>query len=269
MRGYKAQGGDEAEEVRAALGGLNVPVVLGGDRYTSALKAEALGCDVVLLDDGFQHWRLARDLDIVLIDATDPFGGGEILPQGRLREPVEGLARAGVLVMTRSEFIRDERERRKLLDELARLAPNAPALFARHAPADVRALSGNAKWTLDRLRGLPVVAACGIGNPGAFWATLESSGVTLLDHREFPDHHVFNADEIARLVEWSREKKSEALLITEKDAVKIEKLALPEQAVILALRVEFQIERAEILWEKIEAALRAGDSRRGANSPIQ
>ena len=83
MRGYKAQGGDEAQEASAALKAFDIPIFLGADRYQSALRARAQGCDVVVLDDGFQHWRLARDLDIVLLDSSDPFGGGALIPRGR------------------------------------------------------------------------------------------------------------------------------------------------------------------------------------------
>ena len=140
MRGYKAQGGDEAEEVKAALSGLNVPILLGSDRYASACRAAKDGCDVVILDDGFQHWRLKRDLDIVLVDATDPFGGDAVLPHGKLREPIEGIQRAGMIVVTRSDILSSAMERDELRRKLDQHSKFKPIFFSTHAPASLRRL---------------------------------------------------------------------------------------------------------------------------------
>ncbi len=195
MRGYKAQGGDEAQEVKAALSGLDVPIFLGKDRFESAhsaLKAAAMWCCSTTV---FQHWRLKRDLDIVLIDATDPFGGGHVLPRGRLREPVGGLARAGVIAITRGENADP-----KIEAAIKRLAPDAPIFHARHAPAGARAVGKNEPWPLEKLRGLRAAATCGIGNPRAFWTTLEEVGVNILDRKIFADHHQFSAGDLQR---WS------------------------------------------------------------------
>jgi len=262
MRGYRQQGGDEAEEVKSALRSFDVPVILGGDRHASALDAAKRGCNVVLLDDGFQHWRLRRDLDIVLIDGSDPFGGEKLVPHGFLREPLDGLARAGALLVTRSEHLSGE-ERGALAERLKRYT-QAPIFFARHAPSGVRrlqALSGARDMTLADLRGLSAVGACGIGNPAAFWSTARDAGVELVAREAFSDHHAYGVADVERMVQLARAKNAQAILITEKDAVKIEKLELPADAAFVSLRVEFQIDGFAHLWPAIEASLHAGDAR--------
>ena len=133
MRGYKGQGSDEAVEMESALAGIKAPVLLGADRFASAERARALKCDTVLLDDGFQHWRLARDLDIVLIDASDPFGGERLLPHGRLREMPAALARAGAIIITRADLLKGE-ALQALTKRISGYAPNAVVAAARHAP---------------------------------------------------------------------------------------------------------------------------------------
>ena len=264
MRGYKAQGGDEALEAGDALKGLDIPIILGADRFQSALQARAQNRDVILLDDGFQHWRLARDLDIVLIDASDPFGGGmgcggALIPQGRLRKPVSGLARAGVILLTRSDASIDTTS---LRETIRNLAPNAAILTARHAPAGVRALkSSAAHWSVSKLRGARVVAACGIGNPKAFLKTLKACGAEILASRNFDDHHEYAQRDLDELSKLAESHGAGAVVVTEKDAVKLAALNLPERVELLALKIEFNIDGANELWTRVAQALARGDKR--------
>ena len=269
MRGYKAQGGDEAEEVKAALSGLNVPVLLGSDRHASALKAAASGCDIALLDDGFQHWRLKRDLDIVLIDASDPYGGGALLPRGKLREPVTGLTRAGIIVVTRSDILKSDAERDDLHAELRQLSGMKPVFFSTHASAGVRCVGKpDSVWTLEQLRGLHVLAACGIGNPGAFERTLNCTGVELLEFRCFDDHHAFTEKDIVTLQKRAKETDASAIVVTEKDAVKIEKLTQLAGVPVLALRVEFSIRDDAAFWTEILGCIAKADQRCGVSGSV-
>ncbi|MEI6231429.1 MAG: tetraacyldisaccharide 4'-kinase [Planctomycetota bacterium] len=264
MRGYKAQGGDEAEEVKAALTGLNVPIVLGSDRHASALKARDMGCDVALLDDGFQHWRLKRDLDIVLVDATNPFGGGAILPHGKLREPIAGLSRAGMIVVTRSDALSSDHERDDLQRELVRLSGSKPICFAQHAPVGVRRVGeGGGEWPLEKLKNARAIAACGIGNPGAFEKTLSTRGVVVLDFKTYDDHHDFTRSDMDSLSKSARETSADFIVVTEKDAVKIEKLNQHCDVPIVALRVEFKIEHDDEFWRVVSEYLQRGDARCG------
>ena len=254
MRGYKNQASDEAEEINLALADLKLPsaVIVNSDRVAGAAQAKACGCDCVLLDDGFQHWRLKRDLDIVLIDATDPFGGGQLLPYGRLREPIDGLARAGALIITRADFL-GAAELERLRAQLTLLAPQAFIATARHSIGSLRALSGAAP---ESLQGHAVVAACGIGNPGAFQRTLLEQKARVSDFVQFSDHHDYTQGDIAQLIAIVEATQSEALLVTEKDSPKIAKLALGRLPVWV-LSVTFTILEGETeVWRRVDAALK-------------
>ncbi len=254
MRGYKNQAVDEAEEINLALADLNLPspVIVNSDRIAGAAQAKERGCDCVVLDDGFQHWRLARDLDIVLIDATDPFGGGQLLPYGRLREPVAGLARAGALIVTRADAL-NAAELDALRAELATLAPQAFIATARHSIGSLRSLSGAAP---ESLQGHAVVAACGIGNPSAFQRTLLEQKARVSEFVQFSDHHDYTQSDLDGLSAKVAAKQSQAKLVTEKDSPKIAKLALGSLPVWV-LSVTFTILEGETeLWRRVDAALK-------------
>lgn len=263
MRGYKQQAADEAEEVKAALAGLDIPILLGADRYANALKARELGRDVALLDDGFQHWRLARDLDIVLLDASEPFGGNALIPHGRLRESPKGLARAKVVICTRSENL-SAALRDKLLRNIRRFAPTADVFFAGHAPSCFRELGGTPNpISLELLRGARVGAVCGIGNPDSFRNSLIACGAIVAGLKALPDHHAYAAEDINAMVMLARAGKV-IVVVTEKDAVKIDSM-IPSDVKIYALKVDFKIDDDANLWPHIEAALAAGDARAKLN----
>ena len=218
-RGYGAARGeqsDEAAELAILLPG--VPHVADRDRVAAARTAAAAGAEVVVLDDGFQHRRLARDLDIVTIDATDPWGGGRLFPRGLLREPLAGLTRARVAVLTRATSVAAERRR-----EIRREAEQACAgralpawIEAEHRPLRVRAFSGTTR-PLDWLAGRSVAAFAGIGNPAAFRGSLESCG----GFRGFPDHHRYSDADLDSLGGWARETGADVILTTLKDLVKV------------------------------------------------
>src|SRR5207302_183443 len=142
----------------------DVPHLQGADRAALAATAvEELESEVLVLDDGFQHRRLARDLDVVLVDATDPWGGGHLLPRGLLREPPRGLRRAGVVVLTRCDQV-GAGERARLREAVARLAPGVPLVESRHRPVGL-VNAGGVEAALDLLHGRPAAAFCGLGNP--------------------------------------------------------------------------------------------------------
>lgn len=254
MRGYKDQGRDEAAELNAALADLSLPspVIVNSDRLAGARLAKEKGCDCVVLDDGFQHWRLKRDLDIVLIDATDPFSQHRLLPYGKLREHPRGLARAGALIVTRSDCVSAE-NLAKLKTELAAYAPRAIVALARHAPNGARALNGVAA---PPIKGLKISAACGIGNPDAFRQTLASLGATVADFVAFPDHHHFTQHDIDALVAQAKSANVAALVVTEKDSAKLSALKLPADIPVVALSVKFEVTEGEAaLWKCIDASL--------------
>lgn len=242
-RGYGGGGGanDEARLLARRLPG--VPHVqererrIGGER----LLAEHPEVDLVLLDDGFQHRRLARDVDLVLLDATAPFGGGHCLPAGRLREPWSALGRAHAVLLTRCDQVSAG-----LLARIERFVgetfPGLPCLRSHQVAEDFR-LSGGRTGTPDVTR---VGAFSAIGNPEAFHSTLRGLGFELVFTRTFRDHARYRPEDLARLREEARRTGAEALLTTEKDGVKLETLpgfADAEPPVHqLRIRAEFPVE---------------------------
>ncbi len=217
LRGYRAEDGvsDEGELYRKIVP--RAIVVEGGDRVRSAVKAVELGADTILLDDGFQHLQLRRDLDIVLVDAMSPWGGGTPIPGGLLREPKSTLRKAGVVVVTRSDQVSPEKLS-QLTAEIQFLAPSIPVFMARHLPFSLRKSTGK-KLDLSELSGRKVLALCGIARPEAFGKTLTSLGaevvaiVAVKDHAGLEYRVLRNALSLA-------EKEGALLIVTEKDAVK-------------------------------------------------
>lgn len=194
-------------------------VIVDPDRTVSARKAVSEGAGVILLDDGFQHRRLARDLDIVLVDATLPFGYGHILPRGLLREPASSLRRAGLIIVTRSDEI-DHVDKGVLLGTLRRVSGGKPVIEAVHAPAGFSDVKGRAVDPIEP-GDVQAVIFAGIANFESFRRTVEKLGVRVLAAYQFPDHHDYSDDEIAGLQQAAQDLEANSMLTTEKDAVKL------------------------------------------------
>jgi tetraacyldisaccharide 4'-kinase len=244
--------GDEPQIfVRSGL----APVGIGADRFASAaLLCREFQVDVLVLDDGFQHRRLARDLDLVLIDALNPFGGGHIFPLGRLREPLAALARADAFLVTRGEFsdLTPAIER-----TLRRWNPHAPIYRARIEPqAWIESRTGMQYPAEARPFGR-AGAFCGLGNPESFRRTLLRLGVQPVDWVEFEDHHRYRPYELTRLTHQMRAAGAEALVTTEKDAVNLcdqcDDLLAPLP--LYFLRIGMRISNEREFMDEIEASL--------------
>ena len=211
-----SQSGDEPQLfLRAGV----APVGIGQDRWRiGQLLEHKFGVDVIVLDDGFQHARLDRRLDIVLVDALDPFGGGYQLPLGRLREPLAGLSRADIFVITRSEAGRVAEGAAHFL----RLAnPTAPVFYACARPqAWVSAPTGET-LAIDAMPYARVAAFCGLGNPEYFWRTLASLGMNAGGRIAFEDHHAYRPHELRYMGRQFRDEGAEAVVTTEKDLVNL------------------------------------------------
>ncbi len=220
-RGYGATAGqpnDEARELQLSLP--NVPHLQNPDRVAAARQAiAACGAQLIVLDDGFQHRRIGRDLDIVLLDALEPFGFGHVFPRGWLREPVEGLRRADVVVLSRADLL-DAAGREALWQTIRRHAPQAVGAEVIHAPRRLISAAG-AEMPLEAVRGQPVAAFCGIGNPAGFRHTLETCGCRLLGFRAFSDHHRYTPAELEQLSDWAKGLGASMLVCTGKDLVKL------------------------------------------------
>jgi tetraacyldisaccharide 4'-kinase len=209
---------------------------ISADRFEAGRMLEALTRpDVFILDDGFQHRRLKRDCDIVLIDALDPFAGGALFPAGRLREPLTALARADAFLITRAE---PDREYRGIRQVLARYNPDAPVFHSRAQPSGwIDHASGRPAGITPR----PAIAFCGIGNPHSFWQTLRDLGIEPAFAWAFDDHHSYTTRELQRLAAQASGHGAPALLTTRKDSFN-----LPPNAAEL-------VAPAAILWLDIEA----------------
>ncbi len=240
-RGYGGQRqmpNDEALELAARLPA--VPHLQNPDRVAAARQAlAAQPRQVLILDDAFQHRRIARDLDIVLLDALEPFGYGRLLPRGLLREPVESLARAHVVGLSRADAAEPAR-REEIRQRVAQFAPAATWLELSHHPAAFINHAGQS-LPLAALRDKPLLAFCGVGNPAGFSHTLKSAGLDVLALREFPDHYAYSERDLGQLSQWcDRQGEAQAVVCTHKDLVKIprERIgALP----LWALTVEMEI----------------------------
>jgi tetraacyldisaccharide 4'-kinase len=220
-RGYGAAAdgrNDEALELELALP--DVPHLQNPDRVASAAVAvDELGTQLLLLDDGFQHRKLARDFDVVLLDASEPFGFDRLLPAGTLREPVAGLARAQAVVLSRADML-DAAGREAVRRRVAGISPQAAWCEVEHRPAALVASDGS-RDAIQSAAAKRVAAVCGIGNPAGFRHTLATLGCDIAAWREFPDHHAYSRDDVESLATWARDAGAELVLCTRKDLVKL------------------------------------------------
>jgi tetraacyldisaccharide 4'-kinase len=240
--------GDEAQAyLRIA------PVGISADRYRAGrIIEERFQPGVFLLDDGFQHWRLARSLDVVVIDALDPFGGGAPFPLGRLRESPEALRRAGLIVIARSAG------EDTLAAQIRKYNPEAPIFRSRVIPqAWVDAATGQT-WAPRQLPFSQAAAFCGLGNPASFWQSLRSLGLDPVFRATFCDHHLYRAEELRRLAQRAVQSRAQALLTTEKDLMNLPE-DWPRSVAPLRLcwlRIGLEIDDAEEFLRAVEARLR-------------
>ncbi len=254
-RGYGSEAGRNDEALVLEENLPDVPHLQGADRVVLARVAvEELESEVLVLDDGFQHRRLVRDLDLVLLDATNPWGFGHLLPRGLLREPPASLRRAGTILLTRCDQVAPE-ELELLRGRVARMAPGILVAESVHRPAelvDARQVTAD----LHELRGRPVVAFCGLGNPEAFRNTLIGLGAEIGAFRTFPDHHSYTRTDIDELRRWARQQAKDCVVATtQKDLVKIRLTQLGERP-LYAVRIQLHITRnRDLLDQQLQEVL--------------
>ena len=244
--------GDEAQIfIQSGL----APVGIGANRHDSGMRLlRQFGAGVLVLDDGFQHRKLARNLDIVLIDALHPFGGGDVFPLGRLREPMPGLSRAALVIITRCE---SSDLLLPITREVRRWNSHAPIFQSTVEP---RAWVDHASGIRIALGERPfqrVGAFCGLGNPATFRRTLEAQGLEIADWVEFDDHHRYRPRELRHLAEHAAAGGATALVTTQKDAINLCETAgdLVAPLPLYWLEIGMQIEREEQFLRVIESAL--------------
>lgn len=252
-RGYK--GADGANDEKLVLDALcpGTPHIQQRNRVAAAREL-ANSCDVLVLDDGFQHRRLARNVDIVLIDALRPWGYGHVLPRGLLREPPQALQRASLVVITRVDLISDA-QRQKLEWTIGRFT-GAPIATGRFAPTRLVSPSGTKVKPRD-LTSVRAAAFCGLGNPSGFAATLEQFGLDVPDERfrTFPDHHRYADADLRELGHWADQQGVDMLVTTRKDLVKLSDSHLGSTPV-LAVDIAFEPMHRSELFDDVLPAIR-------------
>ena len=237
---------DEVALLRQRLDG-HAQFGVGKDRYKNGLSLAKDGAEWFILDDGFQHLALERDADVVLLDATDPFGGG-ILPAGRLREPRSALARADIVVITRANHA-------PALEAMVRRFTNAPLFYAQvRLEAVLRAPSMNEALPESERRRCKFFAFCGIGNPRAFFDDLRNWGFSVAGQRSFADHNRYSGAEIRDLEGAAAAVAANALICTEKDVFNLPPsfaAALP----VYACRIAMSFNDGDAFWTAVRAAV--------------
>ncbi len=232
--------GDEACLLARRLAG--VPVLVGANRYEAGrLAVSRFHATAIVLDDGFQHRSVAKDLEIVLVRATNPWGNGCLFPAGPLREPVDALARADLIVVSGGPDA-DAIER---VTTVARsVAPGVPVIAADHEPVECREARAGTREPAASLGGKRLLAFAGIAWPEGFRRTLDGLGVALAGLEAFPDHFWYGAEDLERLAARAAAAGAEGLVTTEKDWVRLEGLALPAPA-LYVLGVRFVLRTGE------------------------
>jgi tetraacyldisaccharide 4'-kinase len=230
-------------------------VVVDRDRYAAGRWLEERAqVSVFILDDGYQHLRLERDLNLLLIDASEPLDQAKMIPFGRLREPLAELRRAGAVIVTRS----DQRFDRHTLENTIRRFARAdtPIFYAHHRMTDLIRLNDGPLFELSTFARRPVAAVSGIARPERFVADLERLEMKIALRRDFDDHHRYTREELSEVVERAREARAEAIIMTEKDAANLPadfagSSALPVFAARIEFRCENEIELKEMALQSI------------------
>lgn len=232
------ESGDEPFWLAENLKGV-AAVICDADRAAAGRWAlEHLDSNVLVLDDGFQHLQLARDLNILAIDATNPWGSGRLLPAGRLREAPQGASRADCAIITRAA---PNSELQELRIKLQNLMGDRPIFTSQMQTKGVRKLS---TARLDPGIGIPqpVAAFCAVGNPASFFNHLIKEGLTLVDTHAFPDHHKYKQADITRISDEAKRAGAASLITTAKDAVKLNELKFDLPCYVLEIEISIDEE---------------------------
>ncbi|MDP7555855.1 MAG: tetraacyldisaccharide 4'-kinase [Nitrospinota bacterium] len=226
-----------------------VPVLAGKDRVSNGKKAiREFGVDCLLLDDGFQHFKLKRDLDIVVIDSLNPFGGENLIPRGSLREPLKNLGRAGLFIISHCNQSKKQIIK-SIYTKLNYVNNDAPVCESIHRPMHIESMTDGSILGPEWLMGKRIYGLSAIGNPESFTYTLKGLGADLIKHRKFHDHHNYNREEMGYIVSEARSLDADAIVVTQKDIVKIRKMDIKDFN-ILSLKIEMQITNGIKLYKK-------------------
>ena len=248
-RGYKGSG-ETSDEIALMKYRLQDRVLfgVGANRYEQGRRLEQQGVDVFLLDDGYQHVQLARDVNLLLMDAAQALGGEMLLPAGRMREPVSGMSRASLLVFTRTETSAGAAAAIGKLQGYPVFSAATRLLGFRWFGRGVLVL------TQAEIGAGPFFAFCGIGNPQAFFLDLQNWQIAVAGTKAFPDHHRYTTSEVEALKQAARAAGARAFVTTEKDAQNLGEAQFGEMPVFVAL-IDLEISQEAVFWEAIQAQI--------------
>ncbi len=230
-----AAAGDEPVMLAESLPG--IPVIVSKHRHISGSKAiELFKSDVLLLDDGFQVWKLYRDLDIVLLNINNPFDNRHTLPAGKLREPVSALKKAGCVIVT-GDF--DERKFDEIRDTVHAISHDIPVISAEYAPDKIILLSDGSVHPIEYIQGKKVFAISSIGNPASFRNTLQLLKLEVVGIYEYIDHYSYTQSDVDTICSLAAAKSASFIITTTKDAVKLKNynFTIPAAAVSIKMRI--------------------------------
>lgn len=233
----------------------DIPIIVNKHRLEGGRLAERrFGSDVMVLDDAYQHLRLARDLNILLMDATDPLGGFEMPPFGRLREPLYGLKRADAIIITRADRPFDQGQIQAIIKFYC--GDKVPVMYFYSTITRLRHLATGEVYEAAELAGWNVAVACGIGNPHAFSEDILQVGINIVSESFFADHHAFTQEDLDRVTRDARDAGADAIVTTEKDAVRLEGLAhgdVPIYAAQLEIQSDDEVRLKSLLLRTINS----------------
>jgi len=239
------QAGDEPYLLAQELA---VPIIVGKKRYLSGQCALAdFSPDILLLDDGYQHLNLQRDINLLVINAANPFGNGCLLPVGILREPLATMWRADVILLSKSDQAQDLN---RLIQTIKEHNPQAPIFKAVHQPSALVELGTGKDWGLDWLQGKQIVALCGIGDPASFRHLLEGLGAGVVKEGCYPDHYAYQPQDLQQLAAEALKNSAQAIVTTAKDALRLpEGQKSADGLPVLVLKIELKIADKLKDWE--------------------
>jgi tetraacyldisaccharide 4'-kinase len=245
---------DEVELLRKRLPA--VPVLVGRDRIKTAIEADvSLKADVILLDDGFQHWRLKRDLDIVTLDINDPFWNGRLIPRGTLREPISSLKRADVFILTKASPDGDSIVKAQgLKARLSAINANAAVFTSSYIPSRLSDISGGEAFGLSELENKRIALVCAIGGPESFEETVRAMGADIALKSFFMDHHKYTENDIKRIIDECEGRGVDIIVTTEKDVPRMahhSSLIAHHSIRLLVLGIEMKIDNGEKFFDRL------------------
>jgi len=235
--------GDEAYMLQGKLN--DIPVIVDADRIRAANTANKdYHADKVVLDDGFQQWRLFKDLDIVLIDTTDPFGNRQMIPRGILREPLASLKRANIFILTKTNLNPNVED---VEEFLLGINPQALIMESTHSPVGLYKFSNREEiLDLSALKGKNITLFCGIGDPDSFENLVEGLGANIGLSFKFPDHHRYSQNDLDKIMQESEMKGIDTIITTEKDAARLHRTQdTGHRTQVFVLQIELKITKNE------------------------